>query len=754
MTDTRRRTGTWVLAATLGLLAVVQADAGVLATPGGIRFTYDDPNAKELFLAGSLNDWNAKANPMVREEGGVWSTVVRLAAGTYEYKFVVDGQWVADPDNSVTIGDYGNSGLTLGEDGRIVELEATSNTPYSAKILITGRTIATFKSREVPENGSRYEMRRPSFDTDLEFGIRMNDALSARILTNINNESENIEQWRTRLNFDRGHLRFDTGDLEGLIWDNDAIGTWDDPLRLVGAVGIYDHPYGLGTQGAMFRRDVGPFDTKVLYADDFRDGGYDPPRIDVESFVMTPLSIELVDGIFRPVGGRFTGLAFTPTGNNQDVLALRSTTSVGDLQVGFSGRLNRGYNPATMAIVDAFEPDTLTVIGDFNGDGTDQTVDVPGMTMRGRFWNGNGTEESQAAGVDVVVPKSRLGFAEMSFEALWGRARLAARGGTESYSFFGTILDSTVSTDSIVSVSLGGSRDGDPNDLSVEIPINDAIFDLDESWRFHFGLGDLPSFLGIHSSATLQIERHTQDPLTTGLTDEITNHVNVWTVDLDRAGRVHDREWQAALGFAYHDFDYEQDTPWDHQFWFAHRNFWLEPNEHEVAYDRLTLLGGDDAVFWRPSFDLEIWPAKEITFAYDGTFAAIGVDREPKYSETLLQVGWRVSRSWRFLTDWRFVKYNDPVMDLGGSYHESFWEFTYEVAEDVELALSYGVDPWILDEPLNEFAYIGRDMFLFDRGANAGTARTAFANLGKRIEEAETALADERVFQIEAIMRF
>jgi hypothetical protein len=76
------------------------------------------------------------------------------------------------------------------------------------------------------------------------------------------------------------------------------------------------------------------------------------------------------------------------------------------------------------------------------------------------------------------------------------------------------------------------------------------------------------------------------------------------------------------------------------------------------------------------------------------------------------------------------------------------------VAEDIELALSYGVDPWAIDDVVNEYGYIGRDLFLFDLGANGGTARTNFLGLSDRIADAESALADERVIQIEAIMRF
>jgi hypothetical protein len=34
------------------------------------------------------------------EDGGrVWTKVLRLPPGTYQYRYVVDGEWRSDPDN-------------------------------------------------------------------------------------------------------------------------------------------------------------------------------------------------------------------------------------------------------------------------------------------------------------------------------------------------------------------------------------------------------------------------------------------------------------------------------------------------------------------------------------------------------------------------------------------------------------------------------------------------------------------------------
>ncbi len=54
-------------------------------------------NAKAVFLAGSFNNWSPAATPMARDDMGYWAASLPLAAGRYEYKFVVDGEWCCEP---------------------------------------------------------------------------------------------------------------------------------------------------------------------------------------------------------------------------------------------------------------------------------------------------------------------------------------------------------------------------------------------------------------------------------------------------------------------------------------------------------------------------------------------------------------------------------------------------------------------------------------------------------------------------------
>lgn len=65
---------------------------------GTFRFSINPgAGAKKVHLVGDFNQWKAAA--MSKQKDGSFATVVKLKPGTYEYKFVVDGQWRVDPDN-------------------------------------------------------------------------------------------------------------------------------------------------------------------------------------------------------------------------------------------------------------------------------------------------------------------------------------------------------------------------------------------------------------------------------------------------------------------------------------------------------------------------------------------------------------------------------------------------------------------------------------------------------------------------------
>ena len=97
----RRRQIIVIAAGILALLIV----AGILFGPRWlsdtrqVEFTCHAPLARQVFLAGDFNNWNTAAIPLQKDAAGLWRVTIPLPPGQHAYKFVVDGQWQADPAN-------------------------------------------------------------------------------------------------------------------------------------------------------------------------------------------------------------------------------------------------------------------------------------------------------------------------------------------------------------------------------------------------------------------------------------------------------------------------------------------------------------------------------------------------------------------------------------------------------------------------------------------------------------------------------
>jgi len=56
------------------------------------------PEAKQVCVAGSFNEWKPERTPLVRMGNGRWVGDLAVKPGKHEYLFVVDGQWLPDPN--------------------------------------------------------------------------------------------------------------------------------------------------------------------------------------------------------------------------------------------------------------------------------------------------------------------------------------------------------------------------------------------------------------------------------------------------------------------------------------------------------------------------------------------------------------------------------------------------------------------------------------------------------------------------------
>jgi 1,4-alpha-glucan branching enzyme len=61
-----------------------------------LKFQFFAPEAQEVNVAGSINEWNPKAFSLTRGRDGNWSGEMWLEPGRYEYRFVIDQRWEND----------------------------------------------------------------------------------------------------------------------------------------------------------------------------------------------------------------------------------------------------------------------------------------------------------------------------------------------------------------------------------------------------------------------------------------------------------------------------------------------------------------------------------------------------------------------------------------------------------------------------------------------------------------------------------
>ncbi|MGD9106789.1 MAG: isoamylase early set domain-containing protein, partial [Desulfobacterales bacterium] len=64
-----------------------------------IIFSFNAADAGKVSLVGEFNNWDPKKHPMKCDNNGLWTKTVMLEPGIYEYKFLVDEDWMLDAQN-------------------------------------------------------------------------------------------------------------------------------------------------------------------------------------------------------------------------------------------------------------------------------------------------------------------------------------------------------------------------------------------------------------------------------------------------------------------------------------------------------------------------------------------------------------------------------------------------------------------------------------------------------------------------------
>jgi len=83
--------------------AAPQTDTRQKQTAQPVLFEYHDAGAHKVCIAGSFNEWRPDGLEMVNLSDGKWVKNLLLPPGAYEYRLIVDGQWICDPKAHSTV---------------------------------------------------------------------------------------------------------------------------------------------------------------------------------------------------------------------------------------------------------------------------------------------------------------------------------------------------------------------------------------------------------------------------------------------------------------------------------------------------------------------------------------------------------------------------------------------------------------------------------------------------------------------------
>ncbi len=82
--------------------------------PARVLFSYMDPTAHEVIVAGDFNNWDPSERFKLVNKEGQWRLSVPLTPGKYRYRFIVDGRWREDPANPIQeIGEFGEKNSVI-----------------------------------------------------------------------------------------------------------------------------------------------------------------------------------------------------------------------------------------------------------------------------------------------------------------------------------------------------------------------------------------------------------------------------------------------------------------------------------------------------------------------------------------------------------------------------------------------------------------------------------------------------------------
>ena len=698
----------WTMGCTLlGVFASVPVHARPESGDGVVRFVYSDPVAEEVYLVGDFNGWSPNATPLDLDAEATWVALVFLDPGTYEYKFLVDGEWKVDAEN-LEVSNNGNSVVRVGSGGVVLSpgmsfggtSDASGGGATNHDLRWHVRYLGFFTSRRDREL-DRYDLDRPVHDVDVRLDADFGQDLTGWFLMNFNNREAGRELSRTSLRYDRGGVLWRAPAFDLHLFDNHGVIDFEDPGDLVGRVGIYDDAFGYRRRGVFLERRILSAPLEFLYADNTES----PP----DPLVDPPLDTSRPE-TYRAVDGK----------RNADVLALRFRAGRSEAGLGVGWRSDRGAAPGSLTEIDA-GADSLLVNGRV-------------FETRERWSGWNLDLRLRPFGTHVIAE-----YMSGSRQARAHHVRAIESGVVGESASTDTRFDLDDSRRAVVRLRRADTHAAWVPELQYDYQEHDYGARVTGTpfltRRNTLALNLKGRFAGV--DAALEAEQS-------------------WFDYPDGA------TWETQFWFRRHNFWLDEDKARFDRLTLlgADRGSRLRAALSRSLWRAYRLVGSLRFTLSSPGFDRAP--------RYAETVLRFGVDVGGGFE---LRTHSRLATYRRYATaDPQVTAALGPgphveagvfaTRDYADVRHDSrtfaahFVELVYPLSQRSDIALGVGVDPFVVYEIRNEYMDIGWDTFLFEQGASPHDAFEDPVHLGTRLENAERELERERRIMLEARVRF
>ncbi len=307
------------------------AHAAVRVEQDEVVFTLRAPGAQEVYLVGDFNLWNPTVERM-RANGEEFEVRLFLVAGEYRYKFVVDGNWIADPDNPGSAEKGSPIKLIERSGGLILDTERRETGAPARHVHGWLRYIGALRVDDGDADGTQ------RVDAEVNGSYARLDA-RARVATD--DSSWTWSPPSLDAYFDRGRVDLDFGRIDVRGLENDSTWASSDPMALVGDAGVFGYDAGFRRHGVAAVASASHASLRVFYADETTR----TPR----PAVTIPASA--LASFAAGAAADTTVYTYAYTFDDSDVLALDATASLGGFDLGVTRREDLGVNPGVFASV-------------------------------------------------------------------------------------------------------------------------------------------------------------------------------------------------------------------------------------------------------------------------------------------------------------------------------------------------------------------------------------------------------------------